>query len=129
MTDTLKDIPVIHKQELIDNKIALPIMWASTADITHDNDVEMDDYIDCTETMTLRVLKRPVDDIGFNFVMVVDPAKDYDQRTGWMVISDVEAWNTEYQYCEECDCILRWDESESLCKSCEERIKKENLNE
>ena len=33
------------------------------------------------------------------------------------------------EYCTECDCILRWDESEAVCKSCEERIQKENLNE
>ena len=26
-----------------------------------------------------------------------------------------------YDYCKECDCILRWDEAETLCKSCEER--------
>jgi hypothetical protein len=85
----------MNNQELIGNKIALPIMWASTADITHDNDVEMDDYIDCTETMTLRVLKCPVNDIGFDFVMVVDPDKPYTQRTGWMVASDVRSWNNE----------------------------------
>jgi hypothetical protein len=39
-------------------------------------------------------------------------------------MSDVEEWNEEvdtYEYCEECDCILRWDEAETLCKSCEER--------
>ena len=84
----------MNKQELIGNKIALPIMWASTADITHDNDVEMGDYIDCTDTLTLAVLKCPID-IGFDFVMVVDPAKDYDQRTGWMVASDVRSWNNE----------------------------------
>jgi len=118
----------MNKQALIDNKIALPIMWASTANIKDDNDVEMDAYIDCTETLTLMVLKCPIG-IGFDFVMVIDPDKPYTQRTGWMVMSDVEAWNTEHQYCEECDCILRWDESETLCKSCEERIEKENLND
>ena len=26
-----------------------------------------------------------------------------------------------YEYCEECDCILRWDEAETLCKWCVER--------
>ena len=31
----------------------------------------------------------------------------------------------EYEYCTECDCILRWDELETLCKSCESRIEKE----
>ena len=40
------------------------------------------------------VLKCPID-IGFDFVMVIDPDKPYTQRTGWMVASDVEAWNIE----------------------------------
>ena len=87
----------MNKQELIDNEIALPIAWASTADIKNDNDVEMDAYIDCTETLTLMVLKCPItlyaDDIAFDFVMVIDPEKKYTSRTGWMVASDVEAWN------------------------------------
>ena len=101
VTDKGMNVYKMNKQELIDNKIALPIMWASTANINNDNDVEMDDYIDCTDTLTLRVLKCPVDDIGFEFVMVVDPAKEYTERTGWMVMSDVEEWNTQHQYCEE----------------------------
>ena len=84
----------MNKQELIDNKIALPIMWASTADVNHDNDIEMNDYIDCTDTLTLMVLKCPID-IGFDFVMVTDPDKEYTQRTGWMIASDVEIWNEE----------------------------------
>jgi len=82
------------KQALIDNKIALPIMWASTADIKHDNDVEMDGYINCTDTLTLMVLKCPID-MDFDFVMVTDPEKDYTQRTGWMFASDVGAWNED----------------------------------
>ena len=84
----------MSKQELIEDNIALPIMWASTADVTHANDVEMDNYIDCTDTLTLAVLKCPID-IGFDFVMVIDPDKPYTQRTGWMVMSDVEEWNEE----------------------------------
>ena len=84
----------LTKKQLIDNRIALPIMWASTADIKHDNDVEMDGYIKCTDTLTLMVLKCPID-MGFDFVMVTDPEKDYTQRTGWMVASDVEAWNED----------------------------------
>jgi hypothetical protein len=84
----------LTKKQLIDNIISLPIMWASTANINDDNDIEMDAYIDCTETLTLMVLKCPID-IGFDFVMVIDPAKEYTQRTGWMVMSDVEAWNIE----------------------------------
>ena len=84
----------LTKKQLIDHKIALPIMWASTANINHDNDVEMDDYINCTDTLTLMVLKCP-DDIAFDFVMVIDPEKKYTSRTGWMVASDVEAWNEE----------------------------------
>jgi hypothetical protein len=59
----------MNRQKMIDNKISLPIMRSSTADIPND-----------------------------------------------------EVWNTEHQYCEECECILRWDESETLCKSCESRI-------
>ena len=84
----------MNKQELIKNKIAMPIMWASTGDINNDNDVEMDDYLDCTDTLTLMVLKCPID-IGFDFVMVLDPEKWYTQRTGWMVASDVETWNED----------------------------------
>jgi len=33
------------------------------------------------------------------------------------------------EYCKECDCILRWDEAETLCKSCETRIEKEMTND
>ena len=84
----------LTKKQLIDNIVSLPIMWTSTADIKHDNDVEMDGYVHCTDTLTLTVLKCPID-IGFDFVMVIDPAKEYTERTGWMVASDVEAWNCE----------------------------------
>ncbi len=26
----------------------------------------------------------------------------------------------EHEHCKGCDCVLRWDESEDLCRSCEE---------
>ena len=46
---------------------------------------------------------------------------------GVYVTAEGEVYNTKVDtyYCKECDCILRWDESETVCKSCEERIKKE----
>jgi len=111
----------MNKQQMIDNKISLPIMWSSTADIPNDNDVDMESTINCTETLEIIVLKCP-DHISFIFVRVSDPDSGYTPRTGYMTLSDVEVWNTEHQYCKECDCVLRWDESETLCKSCESRI-------
>tara|TARA_R100001198_G_C5133515_1_gene150651 strand:+ start:126 stop:407 length:282 start_codon:yes stop_codon:yes gene_type:complete len=45
---------------------------------------------------------------------------DYDDEVlVWEVTDD------QHDYCTECDCVLRWDESEVVCKSCEERIEKE----
>ncbi len=26
----------------------------------------------------------------------------------------------QHEHCKGCDCVLRWDESEDLCRSCEE---------
>lgn len=41
------------------------------------------------------------------------------------VLENLKKTKTDRQYCKECDCVLRWDESETLCKSCEDRIEKE----
>lgn len=43
-------------------------------------------------------------------------------HTGVTAMKTVDECNSEHEYCTECDCILRWDESETLCKSCESRI-------
>ena len=37
------------------------------------------------------------------------------------VLENLKKTKPDNQYCKECDCVLRWDESETLCKSCEER--------
>lgn len=43
---------------------------------------------------------------------------DYDDL---VTVSEVTDSFDTYEYCEECNCILRWNEAETLCKSCEER--------
>ena len=35
----------------------------------------------------------------------------------------------EHEHCVECDCVLRWDESENHCSSCEERMKLEGCTD
>lgn len=33
---------------------------------------------------------------------------------------DEESEEEEHEHCKGCDCVLRWDESEDLCRSCED---------